>query len=107
MDFITNLIIAKFPMLQWLVQSDWLFGAWVIVTVLFAIDLIVPDPIPFIDEIILGIVFFVLLGALFIRWLLVGTFTGLSYLFHPVVLSFTFTLILLLIGYKLWKRRKR
>lgn len=85
MSFITELITG------FLFQGagiDWLFWAFAIVTVLLFIDLIIPDPIPFVDEAVLTVMFIALLVGLILRGVFIGIESIIQYAFHPVVLSF-------------------
>lgn len=83
---------------------DWLFWGWVIITIAMFIDLLVPDPIPFIDEAILIILFFLGLAALAIR----GAIRGIGSLYdaamHPAFLAFAATMALLVIYGKFSKQ---
>jgi hypothetical protein len=75
---------------------DWLFWSWVVVTILMFIDLFIPDPIPFIDEIILIVLFFVGLGALALRGSLQFMSTIYTGITHPGLIAFIVTLIIIL-----------
>lgn len=83
---------------------DVLLISWAVVTVLAFIDLVIPDPLPFIDEIILFIISMILLGALAIR----GAGDALSaawfYIGHPLTLTFLLTTGLL---YFIDRKRKK
>lgn len=93
-----------------IIAIDWLFWGWVIVTVLFFLDLVIPDPIPYIDEIFLGVMFFVLLGALILRMIARGVISIFSTATHPLVLAFVGTLFILFLYAMIsgkYKRKKK
>ena len=83
---------------------DWLFWSWAIITAIAFIDIIIPDPLPFVDEAVLITISVILLLALALR----GTLNFLSdiwgYVTHPITIAFTLTLLLLIIGNKIYKK---
>jgi hypothetical protein len=83
---------------------DWLFWGWVVITILMVLDLFIPDPIPFIDEAILIILF--LLGgiALTIRSFVLGFGNLVSAASHPLILAFVLTLGVLAIWNKFLRK---
>lgn len=93
----TGAIIKQLPLTGWLIDATWLFPLWVVLTILFVLDILIPDPIPFIDEFILGILWFGTLVLLFIRVLMVGLANTYDFLVNPGVIAFIITLIVLFI----------
>jgi hypothetical protein len=105
MDMITGAIITQIPFVGAIINADWLFTVWVIVTIIWGLDLVIPDPIPFIDEMLLGVVWFLLLGALFVRWLLTGVEQGLNFILNPGVLAFLITITALILYTKFGRKK--
>jgi hypothetical protein len=95
-------------------MADVFFWVMVVITVLFWLDLFIPDPLPFIDEIIL----FVLMVF---GWIIYGIMTivkqgasVVSFIFHPIGIMIGVSLLILFLIYKfnlldvqLPKRRKK
>lgn len=86
---------------------DWLFWIWVIVTILAFLNLIIPDPLPFVDEAILILIFFALLGALIVRMIVRGITSLVGTITHPAVIAFVATLIILFIYDRFKKKKKK
>ena len=85
---------------------DILFGAWAVVTVLAFLDLFIPDPLPFVDEIVLFILSGVLLAALALRG--IGNFFSqvASTAQDPFVLGFVLTVAGIFIFNKFRRKNK-
>ncbi len=85
---------------------DILFWAWILVTIALFIDIIIPDPIPFVDELILGILFVIGLVALFLRRL-IGVFTTTFDTFlSPGVLAFIVVIVILYVGKNILSKKR-
>jgi len=92
-------------------QLDWVFWAWVVVTILLFIDIIIPDPIPFIDEAILTILFFGGIAYMAGRSIMNGIDTIVQQVTHPAIIAFVVTMAALVIFGKIKntipKRRRK
>jgi hypothetical protein len=84
--------------------TDILFYGWVVITILLFIDILIPDPIPFVDEFILGALFFLGIALLGVRTIR-ESIGGISGFFEsPLVLAFAGTLIVLFVGTQIYDR---
>jgi hypothetical protein len=102
MGFITTL--ATFGL--WF-GIDFLFWAWAIVTALAFIDLLIPDPLPFVDEAVLIMGSIGLLIALAVRGGASFIVKSVNYLSNPAVIAFVVTMAALLIGNAIYKKMNK
>jgi hypothetical protein len=85
---------------------DWLLAIWIIMTVVVFLDFIIPHPLYIISKPFTLGIWFLLLGALFIRWIAKGLANVFDIVTHPAVLSFA-AVILILLTYKRLKSKEK
>jgi hypothetical protein len=84
--------------------ADLLFYGWIVITVLLFVDILIPDPLPFIDEFILGALFFAGIALLGIRSIR-ESIGGISGFFEsPLIIGFAVALVVLFIGAQIYDR---
>lgn len=88
-------------------MADILLISWAVVTVIAFVDLLIPDPLPFIDEIALFITSMALLVALAIRGIGGVLSTAWQWISHPLVMTFLITIFFLFIVDKVRKKNKK
>lgn len=84
---------------------DLLFWAWVIITIIAFLLILIPDPIPFIDEAIFTTLSIGLLITLIIRGGARRLQDAKDILGHPLVYTFIIVIAGLWIGHKFYKKR--